>query len=168
MFPPFFSGCRRHFILEPTHRPPFCHANHGKPLAASGSLAFRLAACGSSAYGLAASESVGFQCVFLWLTVLGLVVAGSMVFLCGFRFPVAVSMAAGSMAAEFQALCSATSNSDALWFKQRRVHRTDAAEPTSFTATPEHNADEPDVGEAAGLYSALSGRHNNQPILIIN
>ena len=60
------------------------------------------------------------------------------------------------------------SNSEAVWFKQRQVHHTDAAEPTSFTATPEHNAAEPNVGEAMGLYSAISGRHNNQHILIID
>ena len=86
-----------------------------------------------------------------------------MVFLCGFRFPIA-----GSPAADFEALGLATSNSEAAWFKQHQVHRNDAAEPTSFTATAEHNAAKPDVGEAAGLHSAVSGRHNNQPILIIN
>ncbi len=93
----------------------------------------------------------------------GLVVAGSMVFLCGIRFPVV-----GSAAAGFDALGLATSNSEAVWFKQRQVHHTNAAEPTRFTATPEHNAAEPYVGEAVGLYSAVYGRCNNQPIQIIN
>ncbi len=106
---------------------------------------------------------MGFQFVFPRLTVSGLVVAGSMVFLCGIRFPVA-----GSAVAGFEALGSATSNSEAVWFKQRQVHRTGTAEPTRFTTTTEHNTAEPDVGEAAGLYSDVSGRHNNQPILIIN
>ncbi len=107
---------------------------------------------------LAASKLVGFQFVFCRLTVSVLMVGGSMVFLCGDRFPIA-----GSPAAGFQALGLTRSKSEAAWFKQRQVHRNDAAEPTSFTATPEHNAAEPDVGEAAGLYSAISGRHNNQP-----
>ncbi len=92
---------------------------------------------------------------------LGLVVAGSMVFLCGIRFPVA-----GPAAAGFEVLGLAMSNSETMWFKQHQAHRTDA-EPTSFTATPEHNAAEPDVGDDMGLYSAVSGRHNNQHILII-
>ena len=35
LFPPIYSGVRRLCMLEPTHRPPFCHVNHGKPLAAS-------------------------------------------------------------------------------------------------------------------------------------
>ena len=105
----------------------------------------------------------GFSVCLSQITVLGLVVAGSMVFLCGVRFPVASSAAAG-----FEALGSATSNSEALWFKQHQVHHTNAAEPTSFTATPEHNSAKPNVGEAVSLYSAISGRHNHQPILIIN
>ena len=54
-----------------------------------------------------ASESVGFQFVFPRLTVLGLVMAGSMVFLCGIRFFVA-----GSAAVGFEALGLATSNSE--------------------------------------------------------
>ena len=86
-----------------------------------------------------------------------------MVFQCCIWFPVA-----GLAAAVFEALGLAMSNSEAVWFKQHQVHCTNAAEPTSFTATPEHNAAKPDVGEAAGLYSAVSGRHNNQHILIIN
>ena len=53
---------------------------------ASGSSAFGLAASGLSAFGFAASELVGFQFVFPRLMVSGLVVAGSMVFLCGVRF----------------------------------------------------------------------------------
>ena len=86
-----------------------------------------------------------------------------MVFLCGDRFPIA-----GSPAAGFQVLGLTRSKSEAAWFKQCQVHHNDVAEPISFTTNPEHNAAEPDVGEAAGLYSAISGRHNNQPILIIN
>ena len=89
---------------------------------------------------------MGFKFVFPRLMVLGLVVTGSMVFLCGSRFPVV-----GSAAAGFEALGLATSNSEAVWFKQHQIHCTNAAEPTSFTATPEHNAAEPDVGEAMGL-----------------
>ena len=108
-------------------------------------------------------ESVGFQFVFPRLMVLGLVVAGSIVFLCCIRFPVV-----GLEATGFEVLGSATSNSEAVWFKQHQVHRTDTAEPTSFTGNPVHNAAEPDVGGAAGLCRAVSGRHNNQPFLIIN
>ena len=92
----------------------------------------------------------------------GLVVAGSMVFLCSVKFPIV-----GSAAVGFEVLSLATSNSEAVWFKNRQVHHTNAAEPTSFTTTLEHNASEPYVGEAAGLYSAISIRHNNQPILIL-
>ena len=38
----------------PTHLPPFCHANHDKPSAAPGAVAFGSAAFGSAAFGLAA------------------------------------------------------------------------------------------------------------------
>ena len=73
----------------------------------------------------------------------------------------------GSAAVGFEALGLATSNSEAVWFRQRQVNCTNAAELTSFTVTAELNAAKPDVGEAMGLYSAVSGRHNNQPLLII-
>ena len=92
-------------------------------------------------FGLVASELVGFQCVFCRLTVSGLVVAGSMVFLCGNRSPVA-----GLPSAGFQTLGLTRSKLEAAWFKQRHVHHNNAAEPTSFITTPEHNTAEPDVG----------------------
>ena len=50
---------------------------------------------------------------------------------------------AGLAAVGFEALGSATSNSEAVWFKQHQIHHTNAAESTSFTTTPEHNAAEP-------------------------
>ena len=59
LFPPIYSADRRLCILEPTHRPPLCQANHGKPLAASGLSACGLAATGSLDFGFAASKSVG-------------------------------------------------------------------------------------------------------------
>ena len=60
---------RRLSTIQPTHRPPFCQANHDKPSAASGLVAF-----GSVAFGLAAFGSATF----------GLEAFGSMAFLVGF------------------------------------------------------------------------------------
>ena len=74
--------CSRQFIIverrlstiPPTHRPPFCQANHDKPSAASGSVAFGSVAFGSVAFGSAAFGSATF----------GLAAFGSMAFLVGF------------------------------------------------------------------------------------
>ncbi len=52
-------------------------------------------ASGLLAFGFVASEPVGFRVVFPRLMVSGMVVAGSMVFLCGVRFLVADLAAAG-------------------------------------------------------------------------
>ena len=53
-------------MLSPTHRQPFCQANHDKPSTASVSVAFGLVTFGLVAIGLAAfclmsSGLVGFQ-----------------------------------------------------------------------------------------------------------
>ena len=56
---------------------------------------------------------------------------------------------AGLAAAGFEKLGSATAAATS--FKQHQVHRTDAAETTSVTKTPEHNAAKPDVRKAVGL-----------------
>ena len=53
----------------------------------------------------------------------------------------------GLAAAGFEKLGSATLAATS--FKQHQVHRTDAAETTSVTKTPEHNAAKPNVGKAA-------------------
>ena len=74
--------CSRQFIIVerrlstilPTHRPPFCQANHDKPSAASGSVAFGSVAFGSVAFGSAAFGPATF----------GLAAFGSMAFLVGF------------------------------------------------------------------------------------
>ena len=69
--------CSRQFIIVerrlstimPTHRPPFCQANHDKPSTASGSVAFGSLAFGSAAFGPATFGVAAF---------------GSMAFLVGF------------------------------------------------------------------------------------
>ena len=69
--------CSRQFIIVerrlstilPTHRPPFCQANHDKPLVAFGSVAFGSVAFGSAAFGPATFGVAAF---------------GSMAFLVGF------------------------------------------------------------------------------------
>ena len=113
-------------MLEPTHRPPFCHVNHGKPLAASGSSAFGLAAFGSAASGLASYRSVscclailvdcfGFGCG--WCR--GFAAAGCVV--SGFAV-------AGSAAAGFEVLGWTALSLAVVRLKQHQVHRTNAAE----------------------------------------
>ena len=74
----------------------------------------------------------------------------------------------GLTAVGFEALHSVAAGLAADGFKQHQVHHPNAAEPTSVTKTAERNAAKPNVGGATDLYSAVSGRHNNQPILIIN
>ena len=113
-------------MLEPTHRPPFCHVNHGKPLAASGLLSFGLAAFGSAASGLASSGSVSC-CLAILVDCFG--------FGCGWchGFAAAGCVAsgfamAGLAAAGFEALGWMALSLAVVRLKQHQVHCTDAAE----------------------------------------
>ncbi len=157
LFLPIYSGGRRLCILKPSHRPPFCHTNHGKSLTASGLLAF----------GLEASELEGFQFVFPRLMVLGLVVTGSMVLLqlvCWCQVWWVVSLEATG----FKALSLAVLSLAAVGLKPHHVHHPDAAKLTSVTKSAECDAAKPNVGKAVGLSGAVSGKGNNRPILRIS
>ena len=96
--------------------------------------------------------------------VLGLVVAGSIVFAaagCASGFAVA-----GSVAAGFKALGLVAAGA-VVRFKQHRVHFPDAAETTSVIQDCRMQRCQTRCGESRGYVHAVSSRCKNQPNLII-
>ena len=149
LFMSIHCGRRRLSTIPPTHHPPLCQPEHDKPFEASGLAAFGLAAFGLVASGSACSGLVGFQYGYAnwWFTVWWWLAT---------RFGTAGCVASGFsvvglVAAGFEELGLLALSLVVVRFKQHQVKGTNAAETTSVTKTPEHNASKSYVEKAMGL-----------------
>ena len=124
MLPPILFTDSRLFTSSPTHRPPFCHANHDKPSAAPGAAAFGSAAFGLATFGSAASGSTASS-LFMLVDCFGFIYGWFRVFAAAGCVASGFAMS-GSAAAGFEALGLAAAGLAVVRFMQRRVHHYDA------------------------------------------